>query len=108
MSRQLERKRNSRPQELAEVCLVTKRSSGRGGYDRFRERIIFPIRDANGGAVGLGGRYLVADGDTRDHGPKYLNSPATPLFDRSRTLSLIDRAKGPIRTIGPARTLRAS
>src|SRR5436190_3747332 len=47
MARQLEQKRNIRPQELAEVGLVTMRSSGRGGYDRFRERIIFPIRDAN-------------------------------------------------------------
>src|SRR5947208_666320 len=102
MARQLEQKRNIRPQELAEVGLVTMRSSGRGGYDRFRERIIFPIRDANGGAVGLGGRYLVAAGDTRDHGPKYLNSPATPLFDKSRTLYLIDRAKGSIRKGGQA------
>src|SRR5947208_12945926 len=102
MARQLEQKRNIRPQELAEVGLVTMRSSGRGGYDRFRERIIFPIRDANGGAVGLGGRYLVADGDQADHGPKYLNSPATPLFDKSRTLYLIDRAKSAVRKSGQA------
>ncbi len=102
MSRRLETKRDIRPQELAEVGLTTSRTSGRGAYDRFRERIIFPIRDSNGGAVGLGGRYLVADGDTSDHGPKYLNSPATPLFDKSRTLYLIDRAKGPIRRGGSA------
>jgi len=100
MSRRLETKRDIRPAELAEVGLTTTRSSGRGAYDRFRERIIFPIRDANGGAVGLGGRYLVAEGDTSDHGPKYLNSPATTLFDKSRTLYLIDRAKGPIRRSG--------
>jgi DNA primase len=102
LSRQLETKRGIRPQELAEVGLSTVRTSGRGAYDRFRERIIFPIRDANGSAVGLGGRFLVADGDTTDHGPKYLNSPATPLFDKSRTLYLIDRAKGPIRKSGQA------
>ncbi|HEX2755075.1 MAG TPA: toprim domain-containing protein, partial [Candidatus Limnocylindrales bacterium] len=100
------------------------RQSARGGvYDRFRERVIFPIRDASGGAVGLGGRILPADGGTesgqgisevgggaprrhppedKDHGPKYLNSPATPLFDKSRTLYLIDRAKGPIRKNGQA------
>ena len=45
---------------------------------------------------GLGGRVLGKEGvgeDGRDHGPKYLNSPATPLFDKSRTLYLIDRAK---------------
>ncbi len=102
MSRQLEARRQIRPQELAEVGLTTARAGGRGAYDRFRERIIFPIRDQNGGAVGLGGRYLVADGDDRDHGPKYLNSPATAMFDKSRTLYLIDRAKGPIRKGGQA------
>ena len=102
MSRTLQSRRNIAPAELAEVGLTTARGSGRGAYDRFRERIIFPIRDANGGAVGLGGRYLIAAGDTTDHGPKYLNSPATPLFDKSRTLYLIDRAKGAIRKSGQA------
>ena len=102
MSRTVQARRNVTPEQLAEAGLTTPRQSGRGAYDRFRERIIFPIRDATGGAVGLGGRYLVADGDTRDHGPKYLNSPATPLFDKSRTLYLIDRAKAAIRRSGQA------
>ena len=65
-------------------------------YDKFRSRVLFPIRDQNGHAVGLGGRLLEGDG------PKYLNSPATPLFDKSRTLYLIDKAKGPIRKTGQA------
>jgi len=67
--------------------------SNRGGViDKFRGRIIFPIRDASGRAVGLGGRILPgADG------PKYLNSPAGPLFDKSRTLFGIDLAKSAIR-----------
>ena len=102
MSRQLIAKRGVEPADLAEVGLTQARASGRGAYDRFRERIIFPIRDANGHAVGLGGRYLIAAGDTRDHGPKYLNSPATPLFDKSRTLYLVDRAKSAIRKSGQA------
>ncbi len=102
MSRTLASRRNIPPEDLAEAGLTTPRSSGRGAYDRFRERIIFPIRDASGGAIGLGGRYLVTEGDTADHGPKYLNSPATPLFDKSRTLYLIDRAKGAIRRSGQA------
>jgi DNA primase len=106
LTRQLAAKRNVRAEELVEVGLAQPRQSARGGvYDRFRERVIFPIRDANGSAVGLGGRVLApaasADGTTgatdRDQGPKYLNSPATPLFDKSRTLYLIDKAKGPIR-----------
>ncbi len=53
----------------------------RGGYyDRFRNRIIFPINGSNGRIIGFGGRIL-GDGQ-----PKYLNSPETPIFDKSRTL----------------------
>jgi DNA primase len=91
MARQLQAKRDVRPEELIEVGLASPSQRGRGPIDKFRARVLFPIRDANGYAVGLGGRLL--DGE----GPKYLNSPATPLFDKSRTLYLIDRAKGPIR-----------
>ncbi len=124
LARNLAAKRQVRTDDLVEVGLAQPRQSARGGvYDRFRERVIFPIRDANGSPVGLGGRILPAvpvsrqglseDGgrspgghpsvdDGRDHGPKYLNSPATPLFDKSRTLYLIDRAKSSIRKTGQA------
>ena len=103
--RQLATKRHVSAGELLEVGLASPRQRGGGVYDRFRERIIFPIRDANGHPVGLGGRILGKEGvgeDGRDHGPKYLNSPATPLFDKSRTLYLIDRAKSAIRKSGQA------
>jgi DNA primase len=97
MTRTLAAKRDVRPDELVEVGLASPRQGGRGGvYDKFRARVIFPIRDQNGHAVGLGGRLLEGEG------PKYLNSPATPLFDKSRTLYLIDRAKGAIRRSGQA------
>jgi DNA primase len=97
MTRALASKRDVRPEELVEVGLASPRQSGRGGvYDKFRARVLFPIRDQNGHAVGMGGRLLEGEG------PKYLNSPATPLFDKSRTLYLIDRAKGPIRKSGQA------
>jgi DNA primase len=67
--------------------------STRGGvYDAFRGRIIIPIRDVSGRAIGLGGR-IMPDAE----GPKYLNSPATALFDKSRTLYGIDLAKAAIR-----------
>ncbi len=103
LARQLAAKRQVRAEDLVEVGLAQPRQSARGGvYDRFRERVIFPIRDMNGGPVGLGGRVLAAADDGRDHGPKYLNSPATPLFDKSRTLYLIDRAKGAIRKANQA------
>ena len=67
--------------------------SNRGGViDKFRGRIIIPIRDASGRPVGLGGRIMPGA-----EGPKYLNSPAGPLFDKSRTLFGIDLAKNAIR-----------
>ncbi|MEW6225259.1 MAG: DNA primase [Chloroflexota bacterium] len=105
MTSQLASKRQVAPGELIEVGLASPRQRGGGVYDRFRERVIFPIRDANGHAVGLGGRVLGKEGvdeNGADHGPKYLNSPATPLFDKSRTLYLIDRAKTAIRKTGQA------
>ncbi len=67
--------------------------SNRGGViDKFRGRIIIPIRDASGRAVGLGGRIMPGA-----EGPKYLNSPAGPLFDKSHTLYGLDLAKAAIR-----------
>jgi DNA primase len=69
-------------------------SQGQRGkpVDRFRGRIMIPIRDASGKPTGLGGRVM-PDGE----GPKYLNSPATSLFDKSRTLYAIDLARQSIR-----------
>ena len=64
---------------LLQAGLVVQSDKGRT-YDRFRDRIMFPIRDARGRVVGFGGRLLGA-GE-----PKYLNSPDTPLFDKGRTL----------------------
>lgn len=101
--RQLATRRQIGAPELVEVGLAMPRGSGRGVYDRFRSRLIFPIRDANGGATGMGGRILEsAVPEGRDPGPKYLNSPSTPLFDKSRTLYLVDRAKSAMRKSGQA------
>ena len=58
----------------------------RGLYDRFRGRFIFPTRDVRGRMVGFGGRALGADQE-----PKYLNTPRTPLFDKSGTMYGLDR-----------------
>ncbi len=77
--------------ELTDAGLASPSTRG-GVYDRFRGRIIIPIRDASGRAIGLGGR-IMPDAE----GPKYLNSPATVLFDKSRTLYGIDLAKSAIR-----------
>lgn len=59
---------------------------GKDPYDRFRGRLMIPIRDARGRVIAFGGRVL--DGGE----PKYLNSPDTPLFDKGRTLYNLDRA----------------
>src|SRR5439155_14022529 len=77
-------------EELVESGLAAKRESG-GIYDRFRNRLIIPIRDARGRTVGFGARLLAGEG------PKYINSPATPLFDKSATLFGLDRAQKAIR-----------
>jgi len=106
LSRALIDKRGFTEAELEAAGLVSKRQGRRGVYDRFRGRIIFPIRDASGNATGLGGRIVGSEQarseTSRDAGPKYLNSPATLLFDKSRTLYLIDRAKAAIRKQGVA------
>ena len=96
MARQLQAKRDIRGEELVEVGLASPSQRGHGVIDKFRARVIFPIRDQNGHATGLGGRLLEGEG------PKYLNSPATPTFDKSRSLYLIDKAKGPMRKAGQA------
>jgi DNA primase len=64
---------------LLRAGLVARNEQGRT-YDRFRNRIMFPIRDGRGRVIGFGGR-LIESGE-----PKYLNSPDTPLFDKGRTL----------------------
>jgi len=66
----------------------------RDSYDRFRGRLMFPIRDIRGRVIAFGGRILGA-GE-----PKYLNSPDTPLFDKGRTLYNIDRASPASRQTG--------
>lgn len=64
----------------------------RGYYDRFRGRLIFPIRNAKGEVIGFGGRAL---GDAQ---PKYLNTPQTVLFDKSTVLYGLDLARDTIRS----------
>ena len=72
---------------LVESGMLIRPDEGKkDSYDRFRGRIMFPVRDARGRIIAFGGRILGA-GE-----PKYLNSPDTPLFDKGRTLYNIDRA----------------
>src|SRR5690606_4780477 len=57
----------------------------RGAYDRFRNRIMFPIRDERGRVAGFGGRVLPREGPG-DDGPKYMNTPQSPIFDKGGLL----------------------
>ncbi len=66
--------------------------------DRFRRRLIWPIRDSSGAAIGFGARKLFED----DQGPKYLNTPETPLYKKSQVLYGIDLARRAIAKTGRA------
>lgn len=87
--------------EIERAGLVVKKESGTRNrelgtrhYDRFRNRIIFPICDLNGQIVGFSGRILP---DDKQESAKYINTPQTPLYDKSRLLYGLDRAKMEIR-----------
>lgn len=67
-------------QQLITGGMLIQRDNGPGSYDRFRDRIMFPIRDKRGRVIGFGGRVL-GEGT-----PKYLNSPETPIFHKGREL----------------------
>lgn len=79
-------------EELAQAGLVNERDSG-GFYDKFRNRIMFPIRDGVGKMTGFGARIL----DPNDV-PKFLNSPQTVLFDKGHLLYGLDQARKMIRS----------
>jgi DNA primase len=81
-------------QPLVELGLVVENEGKR--YDRFRDRVMFPIQNARGAVIGFGGRIL-------DKGePKYMNSPETPLFEKGRELYGLPQARDAIRDAGRA------
>ncbi len=80
---------------LAAVGLTIRNDEGRF-YDRFRDRVMFPIHDQRGQVIGFGGRVLSGD----DDGPKYLNSPETPLFQKGQELYGLFLARQAIRAAG--------
>lgn len=83
------------PEILVEAGLAAKDNRG-GVRDRFRTRITFPIHDLSGNAVGFGARLLEGDG------PKYLNSPETPIYRKGELLYNLNRAKGEVTKAGRA------
>ncbi len=79
------------PRAMHDAGLVQERENGGGYYDRFRNRLIFPIRDRDGAVVGFGARAM------GDEQPKYLNSAQSAIFDKSRILYGLSQAKDAIR-----------
>lgn len=77
------------PQQLASAGLVKRREKADGFYDTFRNRLMFPIRDESGRVIAFGGRVMPGSDDPA----KYLNSPETPLFSKSRSIFGIDLAR---------------
>lgn len=75
------------PAELTQAGLVSE--GQRGVYDRFRGRVVWPIRDTSGQTLGFGARKLYED----DNGPKYLNTPESPVYHKSQVLYGLDLAK---------------
>jgi DNA primase len=74
-------------EELITAGLVM--ASDKGGYDRFRGRVLWPIKDANSQVLGFGARKLYED----DQGPKYLNTPETPVYHKGSVLYGLDSAR---------------
>ncbi|MES2216520.1 MAG: DNA primase [Patescibacteria group bacterium] len=81
---------------IEKAGLAKKGEKGPDFYDRFRGRVMFPIFDSSGRVIAFTGRILVDDGKSA----KYLNSPDTPLYDKSLVLYGLDRAKSEIRQRG--------
>jgi len=84
---------SERQQQLVTTGMLIRKDDGKM-YDRFRNRIMFPIRDRRGRTIAFGGRVISAD-DT----PKYLNSPETPLFHKGRELYGLYEARKALRDI---------
>ncbi len=80
-------------QEMAESGLIIKREGEERYFDRFRGRIMFPIRDENGKIIAFSGRILSSTGEEA----KYLNSPESPIFQKSEVLYNLDKARTSIR-----------
>lgn len=99
----VQKKYQSADIEKAGLAVKSEKQGGSGVryYDRFRNRIIFPITDANGRVIGFGGR-IFEQPTTNNSQPttqiaKYINTPQTPIYDKSRVLYAFDKAKQDIR-----------
>ena len=86
-------------QLMLELGLLKQSERSKEPYDGFRGRVMFPIKGVSGRVVAFGGRILET---TSGDGPKYINSPETPIYHKGRNLYGLSRAKNPIRRDGQA------
>ncbi|TSC77442.1 MAG: DNA primase [Parcubacteria group bacterium Gr01-1014_33] len=92
-----------RPAEIEKAGMCIKSQERSSYYDRFRNRIMFPIRDGNGRVIGFGGRIFESGIRSQEQESgrteaKYINTPQTLIYDKSRVLYGFDKAKNDIRT----------
>lgn len=87
------KKKGASDEDLIEIGLVSPRNSGKGCYDRFRDRLMFPIKDANGHVIAFGGRII----DAEKAPQKYINSADSTIFHKGRNVYGLDLAKSAIR-----------
>ncbi|MDO4281959.1 MAG: DNA primase [Peptococcaceae bacterium] len=86
------KKKGAPDEDLVELGLVSPRKTG-GYYDRFRDRLMFPIKDASGNIIAFGGRII----DAEKAPQKYINSSDTPIFHKGRNVYGLDASKSQIR-----------
>lgn len=89
-------KRGFSETEIVQAGMSLKRKKGTGVIDRFRNRLMIPLRDHHGNTVGFTGRSMPGD----EQGPKYMNSPETPVYSKSHVLYGLDLAKRSARDEG--------
>lgn len=89
------KKKGASDQDLIELGLVSARNNGNGCYDRFRDRLMFPIKDANGRVIAFGGRII----DAEKAPQKYMNSPDSGVFHKGRNVYGLDLSKSQIRAL---------
>ncbi|MBU1132097.1 DNA primase [Patescibacteria group bacterium] len=78
--------------EIFQAGLTVKKENGRGYYDRFRDRLMFPIQNVHGNVVGFTGRTM-----KKDEAAKYVNTPESPIYHKGEILYALDKAKQAIR-----------
>lgn len=88
------KKKGAPDEDLIEIGLVSPRNKGKGCYDRFRDRLMFPIKDANGRIIAFGGRII----DAEKAPQKYINSSDSSIFHKGRNVYGLDLAKPAIRS----------